>query len=96
MCDVVDKVSFAEVDGDLSIGGALLEHPGALLLARARHPHPRRAPVRLLTSHQHQLTSDHNFTQFTFTILTTPCYLLPVYDVMYYSPLPPLLHTPSV
>ena len=71
MCDVVDKVSFAEVDGDLSIGGALLEHPGALLLARARHPHPRHTPVRLLTSHQHQLTSDHNFTQFTFTILTT-------------------------
>ena len=38
MCDVVDKVSFAEVDGDLAIGGALLEDAGALLLARARHP----------------------------------------------------------
>ena len=65
MCDVVDKVSFAEVDGDLSIGGALLEDPGALLLARARHPHPRRnlPPPHITSAPGHiwsQLHSVHN------------------------------------
>ena len=37
MCDMVDEVPFAEVDGDLAVGWAFLEDPRALLLARRRH-----------------------------------------------------------
>ena len=37
MCDMVDEVPFAEVNGDLAVGWAFLEDPRALLLARWRH-----------------------------------------------------------
>ena len=64
MCDVVDEVSFAEVDGDLAIGRALLEDPGALLLACARHPITRLLPflLTLLTSHHTIITASHLMT----------------------------------